>query len=799
MYKRQPFIKADDDRQLRLALEDQKNDTNARAKCCSVEIIQNLSLQLLELACQYSSFGCINLMLQQIETFQDLQNLNCYKETIQNFLYNFICSLGMKQLEMSDEDAKHKLHQSTISVFDFIFERLSRREKDTLLVHNSKLLYYAVKYDLTDLVKNFRKWDENIPYLSKYQFNKHARDVYNPWTLALATKQIEAAKLLFSNLFVSPKFSVQECGLLAPIISLRSESLLKIIMNDTAFEVDRPERRSGETALHIACKYNSPEIVACLLAHGANSEVVENKLGWTPLFIAAAKGYNEVLQILLQYGCDVNLKDNAGWTAREYAIIEGHLSVAKLLSAKEKEHSRLNEELQPLPSRLDNVHGPAKMFNYNLSAHCESLLMLNMNNVFLNQFASSVSFKGEDTLEGIDIFQQRVLLRITCIDDIENESHTLNLPLNKTLGGIGFKVPYKKDNSYQIAFDICSPKPYQKNVAPEDVICGGAIVQLNQFYFPVGPNLFSLNRNISIPILQMDSSSTYETIGTIEFDATIIHPFNHPGTKHITERTKDYWESLLSTRVIGHRGFGMNRLEKRSLQLGENTMESFIAASTLGASFVEFDVQLTKDDVPVIYHDFTVAETGVDLPMHELTLEQFLELSNCDNKDNKNGNNDNNNNNNSKSAQEKSSLDNGKRRRSLASFDISGNMDEGRMKYTKTFKEKHFKGNSRGHSIASSFVTLKELFTKLPLNVGFNIECKYPMIDEFEQEGIATVMIEMNHWVDTLLEIVYDNMRSRNIIFSSFHPDICIMSVSYTHLDVYKRQIARCALGETLL
>ena len=34
------------------------------------------------------------------------------------------------------------------------------------------------------------------------------------------------------------------------------------------------------------------------------------------------------------------------------------------------------------------------------------------------------------------------------------------------------------------------------------------------------------------------------------------------------------------------------------------------------------DVQLTKDHVPVIYHDFIVSETGIDSPMHTITHEQ---------------------------------------------------------------------------------------------------------------------------------------------------------------------------------
>lgn len=37
-------------------------------------------------------------------------------------------------------------------------------------------------------------------------------------------------------------------------------------------------------------------------------------------------------------------------------------------------------------------------------------------------------------------------------------------------------------------------------------------------------------------------------------------------------------------------------------------------------------MQLTKDLVPVIYHDWTVTETGFDIPLNAITAEQFLNL-----------------------------------------------------------------------------------------------------------------------------------------------------------------------------
>jgi glycerophosphodiester phosphodiesterase len=70
--------------------------------------------------------------------------------------------------------------------------------------------------------------------------------------------------------------------------------------------------------------------------------------------------------------------------------------------------------------------------------------------------------------------------------------------------------------------------------------------------------------------------------------------------------------------------------------------------------------------------------------------------------------------------------------------------------------------------------------------VGFNLECKYPMVDECELEEMEYLNVELNHWVDNgpspfasqltpVLRVVYDNINGRDIIFSSFHPDICMM------------------------
>ena len=49
------------------------------------------------------------------------------------------------------------------------------------------------------------------------------------------------------------------------------------------------------------------------------------------------------------------------------------------------------------------------------------------------------------------------------------------------------------------------------------------------------------------------------------------------------------------------------------------------------------------------------------------------------------------------------------------------------------------------------------------------------MLHESEEQGMDTYAVELNSFVDTVLTKVYDLGNARNIIFSSFHPDICLL------------------------
>jgi len=74
--------------------------------------------------------------------------------------------------------------------------------------------------------------------------------------------------------------------------------------------------------------------------------------------------------------------------------------------------------------------------------------------------------------------------------------------------------------------------------------------------------------------------------------------------------------TMPSPLIIAHRG--------ASALAPENTLAAFKRALAVGADGVEFDVRLSKDDVPVVIHDNNILRTtGVDQRVVDLTAEQL--------------------------------------------------------------------------------------------------------------------------------------------------------------------------------
>ncbi|KAL4783791.1 Glycerophosphoryl diester phosphodiesterase family-domain-containing protein [Aspergillus varians] len=100
------------------------------------------------------------------------------------------------------------------------------------------------------------------------------------------------------------------------------------------------------------------------------------------------------------------------------------------------------------------------------------------------------------------------------------------------------------------------------------------------------------------------------------------------------------------------------------------------------------------------------------------------------------------------------------------------------LKNTFEFKQKGFKGNTRGGYIHEPFLTLDDVLSQTPDSVALNMEIKYPMLSEAADDWKSDVLaMEINIFVDTVLSTIlsHHSWHSRPIILSSFNPDVCIL------------------------
>ncbi|KAL8723877.1 MAG: hypothetical protein Q9166_008231 [cf. Caloplaca sp. 2 TL-2023] len=103
---------------------------------------------------------------------------------------------------------------------------------------------------------------------------------------------------------------------------------------------------NGYTALQAAVLYRHLSVTRLLLNCGANVNAPSSTGRGPALNIAAALGYEEIVQVLLQHGADMNAVDygTVSGTALISAVWKGHVAVAKLLVTNDADVNRVVQE-----------------------------------------------------------------------------------------------------------------------------------------------------------------------------------------------------------------------------------------------------------------------------------------------------------------------------------------------------------------------------------------------------------------------------------------------------------------------
>ncbi|WP_200763379.1 ankyrin repeat domain-containing protein [Nitrosophilus alvini] len=98
------------------------------------------------------------------------------------------------------------------------------------------------------------------------------------------------------------------------------------------YEIDE----EGVGILDDSIKKGRLDIVKLLVQKGIDPNTTKRKSGFTPLMAAVSYGCEDIVEYLLEYGVDKNIKDSFNKTAFDYARITGNKKTLKMLEEYEK-------------------------------------------------------------------------------------------------------------------------------------------------------------------------------------------------------------------------------------------------------------------------------------------------------------------------------------------------------------------------------------------------------------------------------------------------------------------------------
>ena len=537
----------------------------------------------------------------------------------------------------------------------------------------------------TDLVKSL-----------SLQHEETSPSQISPSTLAVCNGHGDIIDKLVTGNKQTPGSTVVECkssilnSLVRNSIQIGDGPLLERLLS-LGPQYDKPDD-CGEMLLCTAI-HNMPEACCRLLNQGADANVVEQLTGETAIGLACTLGDQQLVKSLLAFGADPSVQDSRGWLPIEHAAYRGHMGIVKLLydeSPPESSSTTGNPIFTAPLVQTDNTtssHIPW-LHGKDLPPGASHVwVSLGSNDATRN--IRPVQIDNANVFDGCSCLEREVMYSISVSSEEDPTTvFETSLPILAS-------TPNKP--WYFLTRDIqrlkLTWKLYRRSsFAGSNKLAGSGIAIMEQLHQGFRPGKESIVRDVTVS-LQRHTDMAYVGSVTFAFFSTTQHPppqaLAHPHS----------WE--FGNGIGGHRGSGKNMIGKKRLQIGENTVQSFMTAVQHGASFLEFDVQLTKDLVPVIYHDFLLSETGTDSPMHTLSFDQFKYLS--------------------KAQGPRSTR--GARSNSLHSVDNEHlEAFSERIEHTDFYKVNGFKSNTRGNFIHQRSCTLEELFQSIPDSVNMNIE-----------------------------------------------------------------------------
>lgn len=322
-------------------------------------------------------------------------------------------------------------------------------------------------------------------------------------------------------------------------------------------------------------------------------------------------------------------------------------------------------------------------------------------------------------------------------DSTSPEGHQASWPIVEVAQMNDVNWQFAQQNQFGIIYDPTEYVIFQAQMLHPDTIAymvdfyvhDSEIPEHIGFCYILPSNLRDTSGTCNMPI----AGKKQQPIGQLSVEYLIIRPMKDFVCDLSISYAK-HWRTFNKKGLdVGHRGAGNSRRNDKIENVLENTIASFNYAAKHGADMVELDVQLSKDLVPVIYHDYYIC-----ISMKKRRTQHEHELL------------------------------------KLAVKDLTANQ----LKMLKLSPAHGGEANHDFHEDDSDdnqpFPTLKHVLEAVDPKVGFNVEIKCPM-QYHDGTWELDHRFEMNSYLDIILKDILENAGNRYIVLSCFHPDICSM------------------------
>jgi ankyrin repeat protein len=290
----------------------------------------------LQLSAQGSNIGIIQLLQEFTNNIKTPNNNFDGRHHLHNAALNgdiaavtFLIGFGADK-EARDNYGRSVLHYAVLSGNKELVEMLLNHEVYKELMINEQdfrdgatALHIAVFYDYKDIVELLLNAGADIGVYD----NKNQKALY----YAAKNSCIEVASLLVNqqlNKILIDNYGRSDLHYAA--LSCNTE-LVKILLNCDIYKqsINKKDLEYSATALHLAVFYGYKDIVELLLNSKADKNAKDNQ-GNTPLHLAVLNGDIPAVTLLLEKKADIEVRDNQGNTPLHLAEQAGNKKIIKL-------------------------------------------------------------------------------------------------------------------------------------------------------------------------------------------------------------------------------------------------------------------------------------------------------------------------------------------------------------------------------------------------------------------------------------------------------------------------------------